>query len=159
MLKSSIIHHFLIFVFLLHSSTQLFSQNKNSKKNLVYVDNQGVMRWTKDKKEATFFGVNYTVPFAYGLRSHKALGVDLEKAIDNDVYHLARLGLDAFRVHMWDVEISDTLGNLLNNEQLRLFDYLLFKLKQRKIKIILTPIAFWGNGYPERDEKTPGFAI
>src|SRR5688572_11753558 len=116
------------------------------------------MRWTANKKEATFFGINYTVPFAYGLRSHKALGVDPEKAIDNDVYHFARLGLNAFRVHMWDVEISDTLGNLLNNEQLRLFDYLLFKLKQRKIKIILTPIAFWGNGYPERDEKTPGFA-
>ena len=63
MLKTSIIHHLLIFVFLLHSTTQLFSQNKNGKKNLVYVDNQGVMRWTKDKKEATFFGVNYTLPY------------------------------------------------------------------------------------------------
>jgi hypothetical protein len=127
-------------------------------KNPVYVDAQGVMRWTDTKTEATFFGVNYTVPFAYGYRSHRALGVDLQKAIDADVYHMSRLGLNAFRVHVWDVEISDSLGNLLNNEHLKLFDYLIKKLKERNIKILITPIAFWGNGYPEKDEKTTGFA-
>ena len=126
--------------------------------NPVYVDKQGVLRWTKTKAEAAFFGVNYTVPFAYGYRSHKALGIDIEKAIDADVHHFRRLGLDAFRVHVWDVEISDTSGNLLNNEHLRLFDYLVWKLKESNIKVLVTPIAFWGNGYPERDEKTPGFA-
>lgn len=128
------------------------------KDQLIYIDKQGIMRWTKTKAEASFFGVNYTVPFAYGYRSHKALSVDLEKAIDADVYHLSRLGLDAFRVHMWDVEITDSLGNLLDNEHLRLFDYLIKKLKERNIKILITPIAFWGNGYPERDEKTNGFS-
>lgn len=134
----------------------LFAQNKAA--NLVYVDNKGVLRYTKNKSEAAFFGVNYTVPFAYGYRSHKALGVDVEKAIDADVYHMARLGLDAFRVHVWDVEISDSLGNLLQNEHLRLFDYLLKKLKEHNIKILITPIAFWGNGYPEPDEKLYGFS-
>jgi hypothetical protein len=131
---------------------------QNPKRNLVYVDNKGVLRYTAGKKEASFFGVNYTVPFAYGYRSHKALGVDPEKAIDADVHHMARLGLNAFRVHVWDVEISDSLGNLLENEHLRLFDYLLFKLKQQNIKILITPIAFWGSGYPEPDVKTIGFA-
>lgn len=126
--------------------------------NPVYVDLGGVMRWTKDKREASFFGVNYTVPFAYGYRSVKALGKDLKQAIDEDVSHFKRLGLDAFRVHMWDVEISDSLGTLLKNEHLDLFDYLLFKLKENGIYTLITPIAFWGNGYPERDEKTPGFA-
>ena len=86
----------------------------------------------------------------------KALGLDIEKAIDADVHHLQRLGLDAFRVHVWDVEISDSAGNLLDNEHLRLFDYLLWKLKENNIKILITPIAFWGNGYPERDEKNAG---
>ncbi|HYC28529.1 MAG TPA: cellulase family glycosylhydrolase [Chitinophagaceae bacterium] len=124
----------------------------------VYIDKQGVLRWTKDKAEAAFFGVNYTVPFAYGYRSHLALGVKPEAAIDADVYHLQRLGLDAFRVHVWDVEISDSAGNLLDNEHLRLFDYLVKKLKEKNIKILITPIAFWGNGYPERDERTPGFS-
>jgi hypothetical protein len=125
---------------------------------LVYVDAAGRMRWTKDKTEVYLFGVNYTVPFAYGYRSVKALNVDLEKEIDNDVYHLARMGADAFRVHIWDTEISDTAGNLLQNEHLKLFDYLVYKLTQRNIKIIITPIAFWGNGYPERDEHTAGFS-
>jgi endo-1,4-beta-mannosidase len=124
----------------------------------VYVDKTGVLRYTKDNKEAAFFGVNYTIPFAYGYRSHKALGIDPEKAIDADVYHMARLGLDAFRVHVWDVEISDSTGKLLENEHLRLFDYLLKKLKEHNIKILITPIAFWGNGYPEPDVKTNGFS-
>lgn len=129
-----------------------------AQQNPVYVDKQGVLRYTKTRAEATFFGVNYTVPFAYGYRSHKALGVDIEKAIDADVHHMHRLGLNAFRVHVWDVEISDSAGNLLANEHLRLFDYLVKKLKEKNIKILITPIAFWGNGYPEPDEKTPGFA-
>jgi len=146
-----------LFLLVLCPTLNIHAQNRE-KKNLVYVDKQGVMRWTKDNSEASFFGINYTVPFAYGYRSHKALRIDIEKAIDKDVYHFARLGLDAFRVHVWDVEISDSLGNLLENEHLRLFDYLISKLKERNIKILLTPIAFWGNGYPEKDERTNGFS-
>ena len=146
-------------------SIELHAQKKSAKSassvnaaNPVYVDKTGVMRWTKDNREAAFFGVNYTVPFAYGYRSVKALGVDPVKAIDQDVYHLARLGFDAFRVHVWDTEITDSLGNLKDNDHLRLFDYLVSKLKERGIKIFLTPLAFWGNGYPERDVNTGSFS-
>lgn len=124
----------------------------------MYVDNKGVLRYTKNREEASFFGVNYTAPFAYGYRSIKALNRDLKQEIDKDIYHFARLGLDAFRVHVWDVEISDSAGNLLKNVHLDLFDYLLAGLKKRGIKTIITPIAYWGNGYPERDERTPGFS-
>ena len=127
-------------------------------KDPVYVDKSGTLRWTATKKEAQLFGVNYTVPFAYGYRSHKALGVDPEKAIDADVAHMARLGFDAFRVHVWDTEIADSAGNLLQNEHLRLFDYLLAKLKERGIKILITPLAFWGSGYPEPDPNTGSFS-
>ncbi|GGI49434.1 hypothetical protein GCM10011425_06460 [Mucilaginibacter galii] len=126
--------------------------------NLVYVDQEGAMRWTARNQKAFFFGMNYTVPFAFGYRSHQKLNINPEKAIDNDVYHMARLGLDAFRVHVWDTEISDATGNLKNNEHLRLFDYLVAQLKKRHIYIVITPIAFWGNGYPERDEKTGSFS-
>lgn len=129
-----------------------------SGKNEVYIDQQGRMRWQKDHSEVYLFGVNYTVPFAYGYRSLKALNKDVQQEIDEDVYHLARMGADAFRVHIWDTEISDTSGNLLENEHLKLFDYLILKLKEHNIKIIITPIAFWGNGYPQRDEKTAGFS-
>ena len=144
-----------LFLIGIYLSVIAHSQNK---KDPVYVDGEGVMRWTRDRSEASFFGVNYTVPFAYGYRSHKALGVDPEKAIDADVHHMSRLGLDAFRVHVWDVDITDSSGNLLENEHLRLFDYLIQKLKDHHIKILITPIAFWGNGYPERDVRTNGFS-
>lgn len=124
----------------------------------IHIDKQGVMRWHGTEKEALFFGVNYTTPFAHAYRAHKQLGVDLEEAIKEDVYHLARLGVNAFRVHVWDVEISDREGNLLENEHLRLFDFLLAELKKRGIYVLITPIAFWGNGYPEPDDKLPGFS-
>jgi hypothetical protein len=126
----------------------------NDKPNTVYVDKSGVLRYTSDKAEASFFGVNYISPFATTYRDLKTLNIDLEKDIQQDVYHFARLGLDAFRVHVWDTEISDTLGNLLENDHLHLFDFLLAELKKRNIKSIITPIAFWGNGDPH----APGFS-
>lgn len=144
---------FLLFIICFHYNGAIAQRSKD-----VYVDKEGVMRWGDSKKEVYGFGVNYTAPFAHAYRSAKKLNVDLKQAIDDDVYHFARLGLDAYRVHVWDTEISDSVGNLLNNEHLQLFDYLLMRLKERNIKIFLTPIAFWGNGYPERDDNTPGFA-
>lgn len=122
-----------------------------------YVDAQRVWRWRPDGREVALFGVNYTTPFAYAYRAHHPLGANVERAIAQDVYHFARLGLDAFRVHVWDVEISDTLGNLLENEHLRLLDYLVAQLQRRGIAVVLTPIAYWNNGYPEKDTGT-GFS-
>lgn len=137
----------------------LYCANAFAQQADVYVDKQGVMRWGNTKEEVYGFGINYTAPFAHAYKSARHLGVDLEKAIDADVYHFARLGFDAFRVHVWDTEISDSTGNLINNEHLRLFDYMLMRMKERGMKIFLTPIAFWGNGYPEDDDKTGSFAM
>ncbi|MGI4735484.1 MAG: hypothetical protein ACRYG7_09915 [Janthinobacterium lividum] len=124
----------------------------------VLVDAQGVLRWQKTKREVALLGVNYTAPFAYSYRALIKRGIKPEDAIDQDVYHLSRLGVDAFRVHVWDIEITDTLGNLQPNEHLRLLDYLITKLKARGIKIILTPIAYWGNAYPEPTNTGRGFS-
>ena len=140
------------------SLAQKNRKTKTQSTEIQVVIKNGTLEWVKDGKEVALFGVNYTSPFAYAYRAHKALNVSLEDAIRNDVYHFARLGFDAFRVHVWDTEISDTKGNLIANEHLRLFDFLLAELKKRNIKTIVTPIAFWGNGYPESDEDTPGFS-
>lgn len=145
-----------IIVSLLHSNVS--SQQKARIQSDVYVDTMGVLRWKETNEEVTLFGVNYTVPFAYAYRAHKRLGLSLEEAIELDVAQMVRLGFDAFRVHVWDREITDSLGNLLNNEHLRLFDYLLWRLAEYNIKCILTPIAWWGNGWPEPDRVTPGFS-
>ena len=122
-----------------------------------YVDDTGVLRWSDSNEEIALFGVNYSTPFAFGYRAHQYIGADHKASIDADVAHFARLGLDAFRVHVWEREISDSEGNLVENEHLDLLDYLLASLQERGIKTILTPIAWWPPGYPEPDPVSPGF--
>lgn len=122
------------------------------------VDKEGVLR-DAEGKEAVFFGFNYCMPFAHGYRSHGVLGADRKEAIDRDVYHMARLGINAYRIHVWDVEISDGEGNLLENEHLDLLDYTIASFAKRGMKTLITAIAFWGNGWPEADDKSlPGFS-
>lgn len=123
----------------------------------VIVDKKGVLRYTDTKEEASFFGVNYTVPFAHAYRALGYLGKDRKDAIDKDVYHFARLGFNAYRIHIWDVEISDEKGTLIENDHLDLLDYLIYKLKERDIKIVITAMTNFGNGYPERNQLTGGF--
>lgn len=127
-------------------------------RSTTFVDKGGVMRWTASRKEVAQFGVNYTTPFAHAFRAHQRLGISTETAIHADVYHLARLGLDGYRIHVWDREISDAQGNLVVNDHVRAFDYLLAQLKQRDIKIILTPLQFGNAGYPEGGTPLEGFS-
>lgn len=106
--------------------------------------------------EGVYYGTNYTVPFAHAYRALGALSVDRKEAIDRDVYHMARLGLNAYRLHLWDVELSDSIGNLIENDHLDLLDYLLSKLESYDISIILTAQTNFGNGYPERNSDPYG---
>ncbi|MCX6152430.1 MAG: cellulase family glycosylhydrolase [Ignavibacteriales bacterium] len=147
----------LILIFLLMASF-VYPQKDSDKNKDVFVDESGVMRWKDSNEEVSLFGVNYTTPFAYSYRAHKRLGLSIKKAIDMDVAQMVRLSFDAFRVHVWDREISDEYGNLKQNEHLDLLDYLLEKLASNGIKTIITPIAWWGTGWPEPDEKTEGFS-
>lgn len=109
-----------------------------------------------DKARQGRFGTNYTVPFAHAYRALGQLGVDRKAAIERDVYHMSRLGLNAFRLHLWDVELTDSAGNLLENDHLDLLDYLIAQLKKRNIDIILTAQTNFGNGYPERNSDPNG---
>lgn len=112
------------------------------------------------KAEAVaLFGANYSLPFAFGYRSVKAMGLSHEEMIRLDVAHLARLGVTAYRIHLWDRLISDRDGNLLENEHLKLFDFLLAELKRYNIKAVVTPIGWWGSGYPAPDPQEPGFSV
>jgi len=139
--------------------TALFcSVNAQTNTDQVYVDENGVMRWSIDNSELHGFGVNYTLPFAHEYRMAKKSGFIPEDVIRQDVYHMARLDLDFYRVHVWDTEISDTLGNLIDNDHLRLLDFTLSEMKKRGMRFIITPLAYWGNGWPEPDEPTPGFS-
>lgn len=134
------------------------SAKKGSTTPTIYIDNNGVMRWSDNRREASFYGVNYTLPFAHGYRTINYAGKNHKEAIDKDVYHFTRLGFNAYRIHIWDVEISDAKGNLKENEHLDLLDYLIAKLRERNIRVLITCMTNFGNGYPERNEKTDGFS-
>jgi hypothetical protein len=136
-------------------SSPLFSQ-KNS--DPVRVDKNGRMVWRSDGREAFFWGVNYTAPFSHAFRQIGRGGADREKAVDADAYHLSRIGANAYRIHVWDIEISDSIGNLLENDHLKIFDYMIYRFQQRGIYIFLTPILLGGNGYPEPNEPLNGFS-
>lgn len=123
----------------------------------IFVDNNGVMRRSDNKREVSYYGTNYTAPFAYSYRALGYLGKDRKRAIDRDIYHIARMGLNAFRLHLWDAELADSAGNLLANEHLDLLDYMIAELEKRGIDIILTAQTNFGNGYPEKNIDTGAF--
>ena len=149
--------NFCLWIFsLLMALTGLSAQTQ--KKGDVYVDDSGIMRWGHNDEEVHGFGVNYSAPFAHAYRSAEKKGLDIKAEMDRDIYHFTRLNFDLYRLHVWDTEISDEEGNLIENEHLDAFDYLLYELKKRDINFVITPIAYWGNGWPEPDEDTPGFS-
>ncbi len=111
---------------------------------LADVDGKGVLRWRDGGAEVALFGVNYYAPCHWNYRDIAALGLSHTNVIDRDVAHLARLGLDALRLHVFDREVSDASGNLLDNAHLRLLDHLIARAKARGLYTVLTPIAWWG---------------
>ncbi|NIJ44847.1 hypothetical protein FHR24_001286 [Wenyingzhuangia heitensis] len=117
-----------------------FTTNFIIAQSSTYVADDGIIRWKKNKEEVCLFGTNYSVPFAYWDYRAELIGNNQEEAIDEDVYHISRLGLDGFRIHVQENYISDEFGNLTFNRHLQLFDYLLFKLKKRGIKLYITPM-------------------
>lgn len=123
----------------------------------IYVDKNGVMRRDDTKEEVSYFGTNYTTPFAHAYRALIKLGIDHKQAIDRDVAHMSRLGFNGFRLHLWDAELADSAGNLLDNEHLNLLDYLISSLEKRGIDIVLTAQTNFGNGYPEKNTDTGAF--
>lgn len=123
----------------------------------IYVDKEGVMRRSDNKEEVSYYGTNYTAPFAYSYRALGYLGKDRKRAIDRDIYHISRLGLNAFRLHLWDAELADSAGNLLSNDHLDLLDYTIAEFEKRGIDIILTAQTNFGNGYPEKNIDTGAF--
>lgn len=141
----------------IHSTQQNTYNVEARQAYMIEVDKKGVMRRSDTGEEVSYYGTNLTTPFAHAYRALGYLGVDHKQAIDRDVYHIARLGLNAFRLHLWDVEIADSAGNLVCNEHLDLLDYMLAQLRRRGIDIVLTAQTNFGNGYPEKNIDTGAF--
>ena len=132
-------------------------KNNDRQSYKIYVDKDGVMRRNDTKEEVSYYGTNYTLPFAHAYRAVGSLGIDRKDAIDRDVYHMKRLGFNGFRLHLWEAELADSAGNLIQNDHLDLLDYLISQLEKEGIDIILTAQTNFGNGYPEKNVDTGAF--
>lgn len=110
---------------------------------VVYMDSKGVLRWNDDNREVDLFGENYYPPFSIDYASLKAVGANPEKVIREDLTHFVRMGYDTLRLHVFDRQISDAEGRLIDNDHLRLLDYLIHQAKIRGIYTVLTAIAWW----------------
>jgi len=127
----------------------------------VYVDVNGVLRWQDTKDEVALFGVNYCASSGYSYRALGYVGALREKAIEQDCAHFARMGFDFFRISFWgDWECSDREGNLVNDDHIKMLDYLISQARMRGIYVVLTPIVVYNPAWPEsqEDKKFGGFS-
>jgi len=82
------------------------------------------------------------------------VGASHEAAIDADILHFSRLGLDAVRLSFWgDWEASDAKGNLIDNDHLRLLDYLVWQAGRAGIYMLLSPIVTYDASWPDAMER------
>jgi hypothetical protein len=77
----------------------------------------------KNNSEASFFGVNYTTPFAYAYRAHKALMLIWKKQFSR-VFIILPAWPRCIPDTCMEHRDKDSAGNLLENDHLRLFDFL-----------------------------------
>ena len=94
-------------------------------------------------KEVRLFGVNYYAPFNHNYYNIAELGKDHFRAVDEDFRHFAELGVRFLRIHFYDREITDCEGNLVENGNLDVLDYVLKKAEEQDIYLMVTPIVWW----------------
>lgn len=113
-----------------------------------HVENQVI--YDANGEEVRLWGVNYYAPFHHNYLHMKDMGVDHYRAIDRDIADFKRLGVQLVRMHLFDREISDLEGNLVENEHLRVYDYLLDKLEENGIYVFITTMAWWPSTETQR---------
>ncbi|HEY7611394.1 MAG TPA: hypothetical protein VH764_00255, partial [Gemmatimonadales bacterium] len=126
----------------------------------VYLDEQGIVRWSDTREEVTLFGANYVLPTASDYRAAGYLHADRKRMIEEDMAHFARLGWDGMRLTFWgDWEASDSSGNLLLNDHLDLLDWLIARARERGIYMLFSPIQLYNANWPDalEDTTSPGF--
>jgi hypothetical protein len=104
----------------------------------------GVLRYP-DGREVALWGVAYYPQSFTQYFSLERLGVDRRRSTDEDLDDFIEMGLDIIRIHVFDSEISDGDGDLLENDHLDGLDYLVAQCNRKGIYLMLTPIAWWGS--------------
>ncbi len=96
-----------------------------------------------DGREVRLWGVNYYAPFNHNFQNLEELGITHEKAIDRDIEHFKLMGIDLIRMHMYEREITDPMGNIVENRNMEVFDYLVDQCEKNGIFLMFSPISYW----------------
>lgn len=96
-----------------------------------------------ENREVRLWGVNYYAPFNHNFFNMEELGVLHEQAIDRDLAHFKLLGVNMIRMHLYEREITDPVGNLVENRNLEVFDYLVDRCEKEGIFLMISPITWW----------------
>lgn len=121
----------------------------------VYMDKQGVIRWTESREEVALFGANYCLPSACDFRAADYVGGERKQMIVEDLEHFKRMNWDGLRLCFWgDYQNTDREGNLQENEHLHLLDYLIAEADKRDIYMLLSPIVTYNSQWPEMSDTT-----
>ncbi len=107
----------------------------------IHNDN-GILRYPEGD-EVALWGTNYYPQSWYQFENMTKLNIDMKAAIKEDLDHMKHMGVDIIRVHVFDREISDGDGNIIDNIHLDLLDYLIAEAGKRSIYFYLAPIAWW----------------
>ncbi|MDO4576380.1 MAG: cellulase family glycosylhydrolase [Planctomycetia bacterium] len=99
--------------------------------------------YDQNGKKVKLWGVNYLAPFNHNFVNIQQAGVQLTTAIDQDLAQFKKMGVDLVRIHLYDREITDNQGHLLNNDHLKAFDYLVDQAYKNGICLMLTPTVWW----------------
>ena len=145
----------LCFLFLIYILDAASGNEQPFADRQAFVDKNGTIRWTGNKKEVALFGANYCLPSACDYRAAGLFTTDRKKVVDQDMAHFARMGWDALRLSFWgDWENSDKQGNLVVNDHLDVMDYVIAKARERGIYILLSPIVTYGSLWPDAMKDT-----
>jgi len=113
--------------------------------------------YDQDGRKVKLWGVNYLAPFNHNFANIQQSGADLKTAIDTDIAHFKLMNIDFIRVHLYDREITDNRGNLIDNAHLQAFDYLVEQAYQNGIFMMLTPTVWW-NTVENEKRMSEGYA-
>jgi hypothetical protein len=104
----------------------------------------GVFRYD-DGTEVALFGTNYYPMSWYQYNNMKAAKADFRAVIHRDVADMKMMGVQVVRVHVFDKEMSDAQGHLVDNVHLEIFDMLVDELQQQGIYLYLTTLTWWNS--------------
>jgi len=102
----------------------------------------GALRYP-DESEVCLWGTNY-YPMAWDQYVNmKAQGADFHQAIRRDLDEMQQMGIEVLRLHLFDREMSNSKGDLIDNQHLELLDYLISELDRRGLYFVMTSMAWW----------------